>query len=285
VPDTWTAVIVTADAELADSLSSFLIDQGAPGVVIDDLPGQVRITANFGATPPLVALQRFCDDLGAWFPQARRPRFRVETLSAADWAESWKEHFPPLPVGETLFVHPPWVRDMPPGRIGIELNPGVAFGTGHHATTRGCLLLLEQVMRERAAGRVLDLGTGSGILAIAAAKLGAGEVWAVDVDPEACAVATENARANGVESVVHVRAAADAAPGTFDVLLANLFAGQLVELAATMCGRLEAEGVVIGAGILEGEVAGVVSAWRCAGLRVAVRHQESEWVTLRARRS
>lgn len=285
MPAVWTAVIVTAEAELADSLSSFLIDQGAPGVITDDLPGQVCITAHFAGAPPLPALRRFCNDLGAFFSGARRPRFRVETLPAADWADCWKGNFPPLSVGERLFVHPPWVREAPPGRIGIVLNPGVAFGTGHHATTRGCLLLLEQVAREGALGRVLDVGTGSGILAIAAVKLGACDVWAIDVDRDVCAVAAENLRTNGIESHVHVGASLDLAQGQFHVLLANLLSGQLVELAETFCQKVERHGVVIGGGILEEEAEHVATAWRRVGLRVDVRHQEAEWVTLRARRT
>jgi len=284
MPETWIALIVTAEPELADSLSSFLIDQGAPGVITEDVAGMTRITAHFAERAPVAALGRFCRDLEEWFPLTRQPQVQVENITSANWEENWKEHFPPLSIGERLYVHPPWTAQVPRGRLGIELNPGMAFGTGHHASTRGCLLLLERAMLRAQRRRVLDVGTGSGILAIAAAKLGAAEVWALDSDPDACDAAIVNARTNRVESVVHVEPASYEPTGQFDVVLANLFATQLIEMAATIHDRLAADGVAIGAGVLEEEADSVIAAWREAGLALDVRHRESEWVTLSAHR-
>ena len=276
----WTAVIITAAAELAESLGSFLIDQGAPGLQTEDVGDAVRLTAHFAGEPPLKALAHYCDVLREIVPGAPPPEIRVEQVPETAWAENWKAHFSPLPIGRTLFVHPPWVAEIPPGRVGIVIDPGMAFGTGHHASTRGCLCLLEQVMQRGGVRRVLDIGTGSGILAIAAAKLGAEEIWAVDTDPDACRVALENAQLNGVCAGLHVCTRIDDVPGTFDLVLANLLPPQLIELAEEIARRLRSGGVAIGSGILTDEAPAVINAWEAAGLDPHARWEEEGWVTV-----
>ncbi len=281
---TWTAVIVTASAELADSLGSFLIDQGAPGLQTESVGDAVRVTAHFASEPPLRALAHYCEVLRGIFPGAPRPEIRLEQVPEAAWAESWKAHFRPLAVGRKLFVHPPWVAEAPRGRVGIVIDPGMAFGTGHHASTRGCLCLLERVMESGAVRRVLDIGTGSGILAIAAAKLGAEEVWAVDIDPDACRAATENARVNGVGAGLQVRARVGDVPGTFDLVLANLLAAELIGLANEIGRRLRPGAVAVGSGLLTEETRAVVSAWDAAGLEPHAQWEEEGWLTVACRR-
>lgn len=277
---TWTALIVTAPQELAEGLASFLMDHGAPGLMTEEFDDRVRMTAHFSGTVPTAALEDYCRHLAALFPLAAPPEIRVEAVPATAWAENWKEHFPPLAIGERLFVHPPWVTDVPAGRIGIVIDPGMAFGTGHHASTRGCLLLLERALQARPATRILDIGTGSGILAIAAAKLGVPEIWGVDVDPDACLVAKENAVINDVAGAVRIDASLDAALGTFDMALANLFAPQLVEFAPRIAALLRGDGLAIGSGILADEEASVVAAWSAVGLTSCDRHEEERWVTI-----
>jgi ribosomal protein L11 methyltransferase len=160
----------------------------------------------------------------------------------------------------------------------------MAFGTGQHASTRGCLELLEAAMRSTRATRVLDIGTGSGILAIAAVKLGAQEVCAVDTDTDACRVATENAAVNQVAGRIEVFDSLPAAGRTFDIILANLFAPQLVELTEEIAERLAPHGWLIGSGILLDEARSVVDAWSRMGLELHVRCAEAEWVTIAFRR-
>jgi len=174
---------------------------------------------------------------------------------------------------------------VPANRLAIVLDPGMAFGTGQHASTRGCLVLLETALAERRAARVLDLGTGSGILAIAAAKLGAGEIVAVDIDPDACAAARDNALVNGVAGAIRFADALAAAPGAFDVIVANLLATTLVELADTLAAQLGAGGALIGAGVQLEEAASVRTAWHAAGLRVTAEDVDEGWVALAARRA
>jgi ribosomal protein L11 methyltransferase len=279
----WTAVIISAAADLAEPLESFLLDRGAPGLQSEDVDGGVRITAHFAGPPPLAALDVFVDALKELFPGTPRPAVAVEPLADQAWAENWKAHFPPLEVGERLFIHPPWIEPPAHGRIGIVLDPGMAFGTGHHASTRGCLVLLERALRSHPHARVLDLGTGSGILAIAAAKLGAADVWAVDTDPDARAIAAQNARANRVGGRIRIAAALDAAPRGFDIVVANLLAGTLIDLAVPIAAQLRRGGTAIGAGVLVEEAPTVRRAWRAAALADAGELADGGWVALAAR--
>jgi ribosomal protein L11 methyltransferase len=283
MPGTWTAVIVIAAPPLADAIESFLLDHGAPGLETEERGEATHITAHFTGAPPLAELERYFDRLAELQPAVPRPRVETGTVTDSGWAENWKAHFPPLAIGERLFVHPPWISDVPAGRVSIVLDPGMAFGTGHHASTRGCLVLLEAALRTRPAARVLDLGTGSGILAIAARKLGAGEIWAIDIDPDACAVAAENAAVNGVRGL-HIGTELDAARGPFDIVLANLFAAQLVEFAPTIAGHLAPGGAAIGAGILAAEADAVATAWRRAGLVADDAWRDEGWVALAYRK-
>jgi ribosomal protein L11 methyltransferase len=285
MPTTWTAVTVTAPLELAEPIESFLFDRGAPGLHTEETDGGVRITAHFSAVAPLAALQTFVATLRELFPAAAAPIVEVETITDRGWAENWKAHFPPLAIGARVFVRPPWIAAAPAGRIDIVIDPGMAFGTGHHASTRGCLVLLERALQACPNARVLDLGTGSGILAIAAAKLGAGAVCGVDTDPDACAVAAQNTALNGVGESIRIECDATAAPGPFDIVVANLLAGTLVDLAGEMAARLRPDGIAIGAGVLVEEGAVVRAAWRAAGLVDDGELADEGWVALVARRA
>jgi ribosomal protein L11 methyltransferase len=263
-------------------MASFLIDLGAPGLMTEDVGDEVRLTAHFTDPAPVAAVERFCSELPELFPLLRADavRVRAERVAEEAWADNWKANFPPLTVGKRLFIHPPWVRKVPPGRVCIVIDPGMAFGTGHHATTRGCLVLLEQFLAGARCESVLDLGTGSGILAIAAVKLGAERVWALDVDKEACRAALENARANDVADRISVCESADGVAGQHGLVLANLLATQLVECTPQLVGWLRSGGVVIGSGILHDEEEEVACVWRQAGFDLRGRCEEDGWVTM-----
>lgn len=280
----WTAVTVLATEQLSDGIASFLADQGAQGVELSSSDGGVRLTAYFPAPAPLDDLRRFCASLCDLFPGIGAPRIECEDIEEQAWAESWREHFSPLLLGERLFIHPPWVREHPSDRISIRIDPGMAFGTGHHPSTRGCLVLLERMLATAPARRVCDLGSGSGILAIAAARLGVREVWAVDVDADARRIASENAAANGVAGQVRVSEDWVDVPTRCDGVLANLFAQQLVDFAPDLATKLTPGGWVIGAGILCEEEAAVGDAWCRVGLQPHDRLQEDGWVALAWRR-
>lgn len=276
----WTAVLVTIPAAAAEPLGAFLLDVGSPGLLTEDIGDTVVITAYFADRAPIAHIRNYCDRLEQLFPGASSATIEQRAVKEQEWADNWRSHFPPLWVGKRLFIHPPWIREIPPGRIGVEIEPGMAFGTGQHPSTRGCLVLLEQLFPATPHAVVVDLGTGSGILAITAALLGAGRAWAVDVDPEARRIAQRNATLNRVDTIVRVCDSLEQVREPCDLLMANLFAGQLIELAPRIAASLRQGGVAIGAGILRGEEEAVGSAWADAGLGFVARLEEQGWVAL-----
>ena len=212
----------------------------------------------------------------------------IVAVADRNWGAAWREHFRPLRVGRRLVVAPPWDVPAAPDRVVVVIEPGRAFGTGHHGSTAGCLALLERVIERGAPAAAIDLGTGSGILAIAAARLGVPAILAVDDDPDAVAVATANARVNGVSAQVACRRAdaavldAPAAP----LVLANLLAAAHAKLAARYRRLLAPGGVLVLGGILDAEAAAVraelgkegfapadevsIDGWTCQGFRAPV---------------
>jgi len=211
-------------------------------------------------------------------------KIMLKRIRQEDWAESWKLHFQPQAVGTRLYICPPWNCVAPAGRVSIVIDPGMAFGTGQHATTRSCLLLLERAMDDRGVTRALDVGTGSGVLAIALVKLGVLEVWAIDTDPMACTIAAANAVCNGVETCVHIRSSLDEVSGAFDLVTANLFANLLEEMAVRLVGLLRPGGVLICSGFLNADELRVRKTYEARGLRLVRRHEEQSWVTLTLQR-
>jgi ribosomal protein L11 methyltransferase len=211
---------------------------------------------------------------------------RTRLIQDADWAEAWKAYFPVLRVGRRIVIRPTWRRHRAePGDVVVALDPGMAFGTGLHPTTRLCLAELERVADDgRVDGaRVLDVGCGSGILAIAAARLGAASVLGVDTDPIAIEATTANAARNRLRRRITARHGSlptDAGP--FDVVLANLIASVLVALAKLLAAELRPGGTLLASGIYHDREADVRTALRAAGLDVRGRSVEGDWIALTA---
>ena len=200
-----------------------------------------------------------------------------EAIEAKDWVKATLEDLVPVPAGRFI-VHGQHDRArVPPNKLGIEIEAALAFGTGHHGTTRGCLLLLDHVLKTYQPRRVLDLGTGTGVLAIAAAKALHGPVLASDIDPASVRVARENARLNRTGDLIQIiRATGFSAPqfaarGPFDLVLANILANPLRQLATPMARHLAPSGLVILSGLLNHQAASVIAAYRVRGL-VPLRH-------------
>lgn len=284
MPSEWFECTVEVANEHSDAVANFLIDNGAPGLQSNERDGGVEIIAYFSGKPPIEALRRFCASIGCPL-RDNNGSIRVRQIPHEDWAENWKLHFQPQAVGSRLYICPPWACVAPAGRVAIVIDPGMAFGTGQHATTRGCLLLLERVMDDRPVTRALDIGTGSGVLAIALAKLGLPEVWAIDTDTKACTIAAANAECNGVAAYVHIRSSMDEVSGAFDVVTANLFATLLEEMAVRFVPLLRPGGVLICSGFLNADERRVRGAYEDCGLRLVRRHEEQSWVTLTLERS
>ncbi len=280
MPRIWHSVTVAAQAEIADAVGSFLLDRGAPGLQTEERGDEVVVTGHFENPGIETAVEEFLDRLLEIFPTARRPVIRSSAIEEADWAESWKDHFPPLAIGARVFVHPPWLDAVPPGRVGIELDPGMAFGTGHHGSTQGCLTALDALVSPERAPRVLDLGTGSGVLAIAAVKLGARSALAVDIDADACDIAAANVRGNSVVEAVEITTLLDPGQTGFDIIVANIFSGMLIGFANDIVRRLNPGGYAIGAGLETAEAPAVIDAWTASGMTRVHEYEIDGWTTL-----
>jgi ribosomal protein L11 methyltransferase len=223
------------------------------------------------------------EKLSEWLEDGSSPEVSWAWADNEDWARKWKEGLRPRKLTDRLVVKPTWTEwDTQPGEIVLDVDPQMAFGTGEHATTRGCLRLLDATVRE--GDRVLDVGSGSGILAIAAVRLGAADAVAVEYDPDANINARENFEQNGVEGRVRlIEALADPALlqslGRFDVVVANILSGIIRPLLPAFLQSLggASDGRLIVSGILRDESPDVVRDAEAAGFRVERVDEEEEW--------
>jgi ribosomal protein L11 methyltransferase len=205
--------------------------------------------------------------------------FDYHYLAERDWNESWKKKFIPIDVGANLSIIPPWEkRDN--GRTALVIDPGMAFGTGHHETTKTCLMLIEGLAGKVVRKRFLDVGTGTGILAIAASRLGFGEVVGVDIDPLAVDAASRNVALNALGNVLIRLGDISAVKGRFNVIAANLMSQVLTGIASEIASRLDGNGTVLLSGILIGQENDVMDAMNNAGLRIAEKVIDGRWVSL-----
>jgi ribosomal protein L11 methylase PrmA len=309
----WRLTLPPSD-EISEGLINFIWELGALGVVEDG-----ELQAFF---PPGTAAEALEQQIRGYLDGLRRLGFQapgaptIAPLVEEPWAEAWKQYFEPVEVGKGLVIVPPWMvaesggapeaqalnpraEVRPPdrnvraqargvaaegvARTMIVIEPGRAFGTGHHGSTAGCLVLLERSLARTRAERALDLGTGSGILAITAARLGVAHVLAVDEDPDAVANAASNARLNGVADRVRC-ALSDAAtlslPERAPLVLANLLAAAHVRLAPRYGLLLAPAGTLIVGGILDHEASAIRKAFAAAALTPSDEQSADGWVAL-----
>jgi len=303
----WLEVTLTVNGEAAEAVADVLTRFAPEGVAIEatrldlspdgdqarpagDLLVRAYLPADDGLEARRAELEQALWHLGQILPLPA-PAYRP--VAERDWAESWKANFQPISLGRRLMVIPAWLDPaLDPGDIAIRLDPGMAFGTGTHPTTQLCLEAIERHLRP--GQRLLDLGTGSGILAIAAAKLGAGAVLALDIDDEAVRVAGENTRANGVGEQVRVAAGslAEVLAGKFGpewqaspLVVANILARVIVKLMGEGLEETVAPGgLLVVSGILDSQAYEVIAALKAAGLTIAAQEHNEEWVALIARK-
>jgi ribosomal protein L11 methyltransferase len=275
-------VLVDVEPEDADLTSAVLFDLGAAGVEERDSttliraarPGKVTLVASFASHEEANAAVREIDP-------ALAPR--LEEIIGDAWRDAWKEHFRPFEIASGVVVRPPWEPYEGAARVVLELEPGRAFGTGLHETTSLVAGILAERASELTGKDILDIGTGSGILALLALKLGASRARAVDVDADAIAVACENAARNKLAERFHADTKAVAElGGTYPIVVANIEAKVLVPLAADLSARVAPGGLLVLSGILTTQRDDVRAAYPTFELVGAP--QKGEWVALLLRR-
>jgi ribosomal protein L11 methyltransferase len=261
---------------------SFFVGQAAIAG-FEGANGRWYITLHFAETPDQISIRELVG-IAAGNDVAQHITF--DRVEAKDWVKATLDELVPVRAGRFI-VHGHHDRSkVSPNKLGIEIEAALAFGTGHHGTTRGCLLLLDQVLKARRPARVLDLGTGTGVLAIAAAKAVQRAVLASDTDPLSVRVARDNARLNGTGNLVQTihatgfSAAEFAKHGPFDLVLANILANPLRQMATPMARHLAPSALVILSGLLPHQAGAVIAAYRARGL-VLLRHLQIEgWSSL-----
>jgi ribosomal protein L11 methyltransferase len=285
---------VPASSDTAEGLANLLWDEGALGVVEEEAPAgsPPRLRAFYpgdGAPAALVARVRdYLADLSALGFAVTGTEPAVAPLREDAWATAWQQAFPPVAVGERFLVVPPWeaaraAPASPPERLVLVIEPGRAFGTGHHGSTQGCLAVLDRAAAQRPLDRVLDIGTGSGILAVGAARLGARAVLAIDVDPDAVAAADANARRNGCRDRIDLALAGpESLPAgiRYPLVLANLLAQGHAALADQYDRLVEPGGRLVVGGMLVDQDGPVAERLAARGFAPSARAVVDGWVSL-----
>lgn len=302
----WILIEITVPAPAIDLLCDALSDLGSSGTLVEkrdldtftvpnddfDPETDVQLQAYFPSDSdvPLLftQIERALDDLRPFFSGRCFLLGEQHEVRQEDWAEDWKQHFSTMRIGRRLIITPSWEEYVPVAdEKVIELDPGMAFGTGSHGTTMLCLeAIVDLFERGEAPQSLLDVGTGSGILAMAAAALGAKKILACDIDPLACEVATENCRKNNLEQAIEITTdPLDQLPGNFDVVVANILAEENLRLADHLVSRLAPGGYLFLSGILKEKETMVCDGFSRQPLELLKITQQDEWICLLWRRT
>lgn len=283
-----------ADAESAEALAAVWNEYAYGGAVIEQVVTPEQGETLDAARPFTVRAfllqdetldeKRRAIERAVWAFGMLRPvgELQARELAEEDYAQAWKKFYTILHVGARMVIKPSWLKYAPqPGEIVIELDPGMAFGTGLHPTTRLCLAALEKYVSP--GDEILDVGTGSGILAIASAKLGARWVDARDIDPIAVETAHKNAAASDLSDKIQVTRSSvtiEAQAHLYDMVVANIFADTIAELAPAIVQHLKSTGIVIASGILVERAYVVEDAMRAQNMTLTEKQQEDDWLVM-----
>jgi ribosomal protein L11 methyltransferase len=272
--------IKTAD-ESKDAVIGQLSEIGCLGIVESDAHLTAYFSDNAGITTILNGINSFKETLQR-SGLDNTISFEYVFIGERDWNESWKKKFKPIDVGDNFTILPPWEQPRS-GRISLIIDPGMAFGTGHHETTKTCLMLIEKIsgglLQKK---RFLDFGTGTGILAIAASRLGFKHITAVDIDTLAIDAAKRNADLNNLSNIEIKEGGISAAEGTFNFISANLMSEILIQNARGIASRLDKSGIALLSGMIKGQEEDVAAAMEKEGLKIIETIYDGRWVSLAA---
>ena len=285
----WAEIGIETTVQAQDAVAELLMENGCGGTATSgDAPVIVKcyLPVDDRLEQRLLSIQARVKDLAGFGLDAGSGEITVKYAGDEDWAEAWKTFFHTVRVGKRIVIKPTWEEYQPKlGDLIIEIDPGMAFGTGNHPTTQLCLELLEKHLRRRAV--VVDFGAGSGILALAAAKLGASLVIAFDSDELAVQAARKNVMQNDLEEriEVHQTGSPSFIGSPVDLVTANLIAETIINQSSELARLLRPSGILIASGIIRERSAEVEQALRNAGLEMMESRSEGEWVAVVARKS
>jgi ribosomal protein L11 methyltransferase len=284
----WIQVNIIVDEAHAEPLSDALMESGAVSVTFTETGEEEIFEPEIGTTPiwqhtrvlglfdadtPVPPLLH---NLGQRLPHIPIEAYRIEQIEDKDWIREWMDQYHPMRFGDRLWIVPSWLQPPQPDAVNLLLDPGLAFGTGTHPTTAMCLNWLDQ--NPPVGKTVIDYGCGSGILAIAAAKLGAAQVKGTDIDPQAITASQDNAQRNQVEIEFALVKHFHAEP--VDCLLANILAGPLKELATTFASLVKPGGQIVLSGLLASQAQELVTHYRQFGFELDTLQTQEEWARL-----
>jgi ribosomal protein L11 methyltransferase len=294
----WLKIEISSPAETIDALNNFLEEIGAQGGFQEYLEDQsqngfsqpasaetIKAFLPFDARTEkrVASLQMYLHSLAELFPELEKPKMTTEVIHDPGWEEEWKKYFKPIRVSHSIVVKPTWERcTQTGGDIVIDIDPGMAFGTGQHPSTRMCIEAMEDILlhdRSRTNWQVLDAGTGTGILGIAAAKLNAERVLCVDTDKKAVEIATQNVLINNVQKRVGVRQGEiTALSEPFDLIVSNINAKTMIKLRSHLTRLLNSNGYLIISGIIEQEKNDIAEHFPADSYPIHRFLQEKEWI-------
>ncbi len=281
----WIQINTIVTENLAEPLSDALIELGAASVTFEDAKDVPIFEPPIGTTPiwpntKVIGLfdaeinaQRVIEAIQLQLPELAEQSFKVEQLEDKDWVRAWMDQFEPMQFGQNLWIVPSWHQPPDPEAINLMLDPGMAFGTGTHPTTALCLTWLDQ--HPPVDKTVIDYGCGSGILALAAHKLGAKSVVGVDIDPQAIIASQQNAERNHAEIPFHLVKEFNSEP--VDLLIANILAGPLKELAPEFDRLLKPGGTLVLSGLLTSQAKELQAYYAELGIPLTTFESQEEW--------
>ena len=285
----WVEITIEATDAAVDAVTSIMMAQGCGGTAVTqvvDTPSQNQ-TDVIGYLPVddrledrLQAIRRGITSLPDFGLELRSDGIGIKWVADEDWANAWKQHFHPIRMGR-IVIKPSW-EDFEPeaGDIIVDIDPGMAFGTGNHPTTELCILALQDYIK--GGETVLDMGVGSGILAMVAAKLGAAKIVGLDIDSVAVEVARENVKNAGLDDAIEIDRAETplAFDGQADIVVANIIAKVIIDMAPDLAAKVKPGGILIASGIIADRAPNVIAALESAGLSFIEQRVEADWVAL-----